>query len=80
MSALRSRVRIDVALALILIFGTLLRLQYLQMPMAEAHRWRIVTNADIARNFAERSMNILYPQVSWGGADAPYVRSGGSSR
>src|SRR4029077_18055125 len=45
------------------------------MPMAEAHRWREVFNADIARNFAERSMNILYPQVNWGGASDPYVGS-----
>ena len=41
--------------------------------MAEAHRWREVFNADIARNFAERSMNIFYPQVNWGGASDPYV-------
>ena len=41
--------------------------------MAEAHRWRSITNADIARNFAERSMNIFYPQVNWGGAEQPYV-------
>lgn len=70
----RPRVRLlDVALILTLLFGTLLRLQYLQLPMAEAHRWRAVTNADVARNFAERSMNIFYPQVNWGGADEPYV-------
>ncbi|HUR20870.1 MAG TPA: glycosyltransferase family 39 protein, partial [Vicinamibacterales bacterium] len=65
--------RLDLALALILLFGLLLRLQYVDLPMAEAHRWRAVTNADIARNFAERSMNIFYPQVNWGGADQPYV-------
>jgi 4-amino-4-deoxy-L-arabinose transferase-like glycosyltransferase len=41
--------------------------------MAAAHRWREVTNADIARNFYERSMNLFYPQVSWGGAAQPYV-------
>ncbi len=41
--------------------------------MAEAHRWREVTNADIARQFYERSMNIFYPQVNWGGAASPYV-------
>jgi 4-amino-4-deoxy-L-arabinose transferase-like glycosyltransferase len=63
------------ALALILLLGALLRLQYVDMPMAEAHRWREVFNADIARNFAERSMNIFYPQVNWGGASDPYVGS-----
>src|SRR6185503_176240 len=69
----RSTLRPDIALVLILLFGALLRSQYLQMPMAEAHRWREVFNADIARNFAERSMNIFYPQVNWGGAADPYV-------
>ena len=65
--------RPDAALCLILLFGLALRLQYLDLPMAEAHRWRAVTNADIARNFAERSMNIFYPQVNWGGAEQPFV-------
>ena len=41
--------------------------------MAEAHRWREITNSDIARNFYERSMNLFYPQVNWGGAVQPYV-------
>src|SRR6185295_1844726 len=68
-----STLRPDAALLLILLLGTLLRSQYLHMPMAEAHRWREVFNADIARNFAERSMNIFYPQVNWGGAADPYV-------
>jgi 4-amino-4-deoxy-L-arabinose transferase-like glycosyltransferase len=63
----------DPALLLILVLGVLLRMQYLDLPMAEAHRWREITNADIARNFYERSMNIFRPQVSWGGAEAPYV-------
>src|SRR4030095_12689200 len=61
------------ALPLILLLGALLRLQYVDMPMAEAHRWREVFNADIARNFAERSMNIFYPQVNWGGPSETYV-------
>ena len=65
--------RFDLALLFILLFGILLRCQYLDLPMAEAHRWREITNADIARNFAERSMNIFYPQVNWGGAHDPYV-------
>src|SRR3989442_2904263 len=69
----RTNLRPDTALVLILLFGTLLRAQYLDLPMAEAHRWREVFNADIARNFAERSMNIFYPQVNWGGAADPYV-------
>jgi 4-amino-4-deoxy-L-arabinose transferase-like glycosyltransferase len=71
----RATRRPDIPLVLTLVFGALLRLQYLDMPMAEAHRWREVFNADIARNFAERSMNIFYPQVNWGGAVDPYVGS-----
>ena len=71
----RATLRPDIPLLLILAFGAFLRLQYIDMPMAEAHRWREVFNADIARNFAERSMNILYPQVNWGGAADPYVGS-----
>jgi 4-amino-4-deoxy-L-arabinose transferase-like glycosyltransferase len=63
----------DIALVLILLLGVFLRLQYIELPMAEAHRWREITNADIARNFAERSMNILYPQVNWGGPSDSYV-------
>jgi 4-amino-4-deoxy-L-arabinose transferase-like glycosyltransferase len=69
----RTTLRPDIALVLILLFGTLLRGQYLELPMAEAHRWREVFNADIARNFAERSMNIFYPQVNWGGPSETYV-------
>ena len=41
--------------------------------MAEAHSWRQITNADIARNYTEISANILYPQVSWGGPRDAYV-------
>jgi 4-amino-4-deoxy-L-arabinose transferase-like glycosyltransferase len=63
----------DTALLLILVLGILFRSQYLNLPMAEAHRWREVTNADIARNFYERSMDIFHPQVNWGGSSAPYV-------
>jgi 4-amino-4-deoxy-L-arabinose transferase-like glycosyltransferase len=68
----RLATRVDAGLLLILLLGTALRLQYLDMPFAEAHRWREVTNADVTRNFFLRSMNILWPQVSWGGP-AGYV-------
>jgi 4-amino-4-deoxy-L-arabinose transferase-like glycosyltransferase len=63
----------DPGLVLIALFGIALRSQYLSLPMAGAHRWREITNSDIARNFYERSMNLFYPQVSWGGASQPYV-------
>lgn len=65
--------RPDWGLLLIIAFGAYFRLQYIQLPMAEKHSWRQITNADIARNFSDTSLNILYPQVSWGGAGEPYV-------
>jgi 4-amino-4-deoxy-L-arabinose transferase-like glycosyltransferase len=65
--------RPDWALLLILAFGAYFRLQYIELPMAEKHSWRQITNADIARNFSDTSLNILYPRVSWGGAGEPYV-------
>ncbi len=65
--------RPDWGLLLIVVFGAYFRLQYIQLPMAEKHSWRQITNADIARNFSDTSLNILYPRVSWGGAGEPYV-------
>jgi len=65
--------RIDLWLLLALVVGFGLRWQYVHLPMAEAHSWRQITNADIARNFTEISGNILYPQVSWGGPRDAYV-------
>jgi 4-amino-4-deoxy-L-arabinose transferase-like glycosyltransferase len=63
----------DPALLLIVLLGLYFRFQYIHLPMAEAHRWREIFNADVARNFHERSMNILYPQVNWGGAANPHI-------
>ncbi len=35
----------------------------------DAHSWRQVTNADIARNWVEGPIQFAYPVVSWGGPD-----------
>src|SRR5207248_2641275 len=48
--------RVDWALVLILVLGACFRLQYVTLPIAEAHSWRQITNADIARNFSEGSL------------------------
>lgn len=63
----------DPAFIAILGLAVLFRLYYFDLPLAEAHRWRTITNADIARNFYELCMNIFQPQVSWGGRGPAYV-------
>jgi hypothetical protein len=55
-------------LLLILLLATALRLQYLHAPLLDAHRWRQVDTASIARTFYEGSINPLKPEASWGGA------------
>jgi 4-amino-4-deoxy-L-arabinose transferase-like glycosyltransferase len=40
---------------------------YFTAPLADAHRWRQIDNAAIARHFAEGPFDIFHPQVNWGG-------------
>jgi 4-amino-4-deoxy-L-arabinose transferase-like glycosyltransferase len=47
---------------------------YADAPLLDAHRWRQVDTAAIARNFYEDSFNIFYPQIDWGGRHG-YVES-----
>ena len=65
----RKAASLDLALLAILLVALGLRLWYITTPLIDAHSWRQVTNADIARHFAEDSLDILRPEVSWGGRD-----------
>ena len=57
----------DLAVLLILLLAIAFRLYRIDIPFIEGHSWRQVTNADIARHYAEGSMNLFMPRVSWGG-------------
>lgn len=63
----RGGVGVDVVLLAILALGLLFRLYRVDIPLVDGHSWRQITNADIARHFAETTWNPLTPQVSWGG-------------
>lgn len=52
-----------------LALGFAFRWYRIGIPYVDAHSWRQVTNADIARLWTELPINPLYPQVSWGGPD-----------
>jgi predicted membrane-bound mannosyltransferase len=41
---------------------------YFESALIDAHSWRQITNADIARHFMT-TLDLLHPQVSWGGRD-----------
>lgn len=66
--------RAGLALAAILLLGIGLRLLYITSPLLDAHRWRQIDTAVMARYFYEDSLNPLYPQVNWGGPRG-YVES-----
>ncbi|MEZ5420703.1 MAG: glycosyltransferase family 39 protein, partial [Vicinamibacterales bacterium] len=59
----------DWAIVAILALACAMRAYRLDVPFVDAHSWRQVTNADIARLWAEGSIDFLYPAVSWGGPD-----------
>ncbi len=65
--ASKRRFEVDVPLLAILSLALLFRLYRIDVPLVEGHSWRQVTNADIARHFAESTWNLFAPQVSWGG-------------
>jgi 4-amino-4-deoxy-L-arabinose transferase-like glycosyltransferase len=59
----------DPVLWAILLLALALRLYRIDAPYVDAHSWRQVTNADIARLWTEIPIDIFFPQVSWGGPD-----------
>ena len=61
--------RIDWALVAILALACAFRAYRLDVPFVDAHSWRQVTNADIARLWVEGPIDFFYPSVSWGGPD-----------
>jgi 4-amino-4-deoxy-L-arabinose transferase-like glycosyltransferase len=64
-----SSIPFDAALLAVLSIALAARLWSIDTPLVDAHSWRQITNADIARHFAEGSLNPLSPRVSWGGRD-----------
>ena len=60
---------LDLPLLGVLLTAVAFRLWHLDVPLIDGHSWRQVTNADIARHFAEGSLDLFHPRVSWGGVD-----------
>ncbi len=58
---------LDFAVVAITLLAVAFRLYRIDFPMVDGHSWRQITNADIARHFAEGSLNLFVPRVSWGG-------------
>jgi 4-amino-4-deoxy-L-arabinose transferase-like glycosyltransferase len=63
------RTRFDPFLWATLALASAFRWYRIDIPYVDAHSWRQVTNADIARLWTELPINPLFPQVSWGGPD-----------
>jgi 4-amino-4-deoxy-L-arabinose transferase-like glycosyltransferase len=57
----------------IILLGIAVRLYRIDGPFPDWHYYRQFDTAAIARNFSEHSLNILYPQVDWGGNSRGYV-------
>ncbi len=64
----RHHLGVDAGLLAVLLTAVLARLWHLDTPLLDAHSWRQITNADIARHFMS-SLDLFHPQVSWGGRD-----------
>jgi len=62
-----------IAIAVLVIFGALLRLKGLHSPLLDHPGWRQGDTAAIARNFATLQYNIFYPQTDYNGPPPNYV-------
>src|SRR5260221_1402904 len=61
---------------LIVIFGILLRLPLVFLPLNYMmYPWRPADTASIAHNFVDNGYHLFYPQIDWGGAGPGYVES-----
>ena len=68
-AARRIAARRDVVAFAIVLLALAFRLYRIDAPFVDAHSWRQVINADIARIWAEGPIDFFYPSVSWGGPD-----------
>jgi predicted membrane-bound dolichyl-phosphate-mannose-protein mannosyltransferase len=73
-AALRRALAPHRPLAFVLLLAAGLRLLYIDAPLLDAHRWRQVDTAFMARAFYEGGINPLRPEANWGGAHG-YVES-----
>jgi 4-amino-4-deoxy-L-arabinose transferase-like glycosyltransferase len=71
---LRGPSRVDPALLGILLLGIGLRLISITTPLLDAHSWRQIDTATMARYFYQDGPNPFFPQVNWGGPHG-YVES-----
>jgi predicted membrane-bound dolichyl-phosphate-mannose-protein mannosyltransferase/uncharacterized membrane protein YhdT len=74
LSAFRRAMAPHQPLAFILLLAAVLRLLYVDAPLLDAHRWRQVDTAFMARAFYESGINPFRPEANWGGAHG-YVES-----
>lgn len=71
-AALQKNCRITLALLIILVIGTALRLRWIDQPYIDTFSWRQSSTAMIAENYFKTNANILYPEVNWSGPGPNY--------
>ena len=59
-------------IVLILILAAILRANNITQPFIDDNAWRESSVAMMAQNFYQRSWNIFYPEVNWGGPGPGY--------